>query len=393
MRTAKVVLGAGWGDCGKGKLVDHYATSSTTVVRFSGGSNAGHTVIRNGKRHVFRHFGSGTLRGAKTFLSRYFISNPILYFQELAVLNAIGVYPTVVVDPDSLLSVPFDMMLNQMVEQARGADRHGSCGVGLNEAIKRSEAGFPLRVADLAKSATLRDILQTIRVDWLPRRLAQLAVVPSAEWQARLASAAILDRYIEQCVEYQQCIGAFDWSGDVVFEGAQGLLLDQEHRFFPYVTHARTGLHNVMALASQAGLDALEVTYVTRAYATRHGAGPFPHEVLGLAYEDRTNVTNDWQGRLRFGHLDLDLLAQSIAHDRHNTALPTRHGLAITCLDQVDDVTFWLDGRQQVAGNDDFAQQACDAVNATFCLTSRGATAGFSNNRLYRNRKINLEFG
>jgi adenylosuccinate synthase len=375
--TAKVVIGANWGDEGKGKAVDHYATPNCTVVRMNGGGNAGHTCIHDGKRHVFHHIGSGTFQGASTYLSRFFINNPILYLQELTTLDSIGLHPRVIADPASLITVPFDMMVNQMVEQARGKTRHGSCGVGINETIKRTEAGFSLLVSDLTRVSALRDRLHDIRKEWLPIRLAQLGIKPSDVWRLRLNSDDILDAYVEQCLIYRRQMGEFDWTGDIVFEGAQGLLLDEDHPFFPYVTHSHTGLRNVVALVEQANL-ALDVTYVTRAYATRHGAGPFPHEVMGLAYEDRTNVPNDWQGQLRFGDLDLDLLAESIAHDLLTTVRPVRHGVAITCLDQVGDaVVHWQHGQRYVTSADDFVQRVCDAVAAAYCLTSDGPAAAF----------------
>lgn len=368
--AARVVIGANWGDEAKGKIVDGYATPQTTVIRFNGGSQAGHTVVRNGRRHVFHHIGSGALQGASTYLSRYFINNPILFFQEL---NTLDLHPTVIADPAGLVSTPFDMMLNQMVEQARGTARHGSCGVGINETMKRSEAGFSTIVDDLRRLPALRDTLRDIRAEWLPERLGQLGVTPSDEWRERLYSDDILDVYLDQCAAYRHLIGEFDWTGDIVFEGAQGLLLDEDHRFFPHVTHSHTGLHNVAALAEQAGIAGLDVTYVTRAYATRHGVGPFPHEVPDLRYEDHTNVPNDWQGQLRFGHLDLDLLAESISHDLGTATLPVRHGLAITCLDQVGDtVTCWHEGQCLMLDVDDFVQRAFEAIAANFCLTSYG---------------------
>ena len=315
MTSAKVVVGAGWGDEGKGVICDHLATPNSMVVRYCSGANAGHTVVRDGKRHVFHHFGSGTLKGASTYLSRFFIHNPILYFQELRQLRDLGMSPQVVVDKDGLVSTHFDMMLNQMVEMQRGQSRHGSCGVGINETIKRSEAGYSIVVDDLSR-ADFRDRLHTIRTEWVPERLIQLGIVPDAAWQDRLDSAAIRDAYIDHCVAYHQQVTVrplLDCAGDLLFEGAQGLLLDEDHEWFPYVTHAHTGLRNVVAMTE--GID-LEVIYVTRAYATRHGPGPFPREVAGLRYADATNVPNDWQGTLRFGHLDLDLLAgDSITHD------------------------------------------------------------------------------
>lgn len=371
---ATVVIGAGFGDEGKGHIVSHLATPQTMVVRYCSGGNAGHTVNYNGRRHVFHHFGSGSLKGAATYLSQFFIHNPILYFQELQQLNDLGVYPDVSVDGTGLVTVPADMMINQMVEMQRGQTRHGSCGVGINETIKRSEAGYSLLVDDLTRT-DLRDQLQAIRSEWVPTRLAQLGLAPSTEWQERLDSPAILDAYLEHCTAYRRHVTIrelFDHPGDLLFEGAQGLLLDEEHEWFPYVTHAHTGLHNVLALVGN--LD-LQVIYVTRAYATRHGPGPFPREVAGLRYADATNVPNDWQGTLRFGHLDLDLLVKSARHDlRH--AGRVRLGVAVTCLDQVvPDTTVWYQGYRWQVTPDRLVGLVRQALAVDVCLTSAGPQA------------------
>ena len=126
---------------------------------------------------------------------------------------------------------------------------------------------------------------------------------------------------------------------NVVFEGAQGLLLDEQHRFFPHVTRSRTGLPNVVQIVSEIGLQELEVVYVTRAYMTRHGAGPFPTERPGLSFSDPTNAPNEWQGALRFGDLDTSLMGESIANDLSEASgLSVSPCLAVTCLDQVPDV-------------------------------------------------------
>jgi adenylosuccinate synthase len=371
---ATVVIGAGFGDEGKGRMVDHVTTANSTVVRYCSGANAGHTVVRDGKRHVFHHFGSGSLKGAATYLSKFFIHNPILYLQELQCLNDIGVYPEVAVDRDGLVTVPSDMMLNQMVEMQRSTSRHGSCGVGINETIKRSEAGYSLLVSDLQRPDLL-DQLQAIRTEWVPARLAQLGIEPSEEWQQRLDSSGILDAYLDRCAAYCRHVSMqpLPTHSDLVFEGAQGLLLDEDHEWFPYVTHAHTGLHNVVTLL---GNQELEVIYVTRAYATRHGPGPFPREVAGLRYIDTTNVPNDWQGTLRFGHLDLDLLIKSVRHDLTHAIGPVRLSAALTCLDQIaPDTTIWYEGHRWQVTPERLTAMVGHALTADRLFTSTGPQA------------------
>ncbi len=355
-RRAQAVIGACWGDEGKGLLTDALARPDTLVVRFNGGAQAGHTVVApDGRRHVFHGIGSGTFRGAATFLSRFHVHNPLLHGEEVSQLRRLGLTPRVIADPRGMVTTPWDMMLNQMAEQARGTGRHGSCGMGLNETVTRTEAGFALTAGQLGDARTLRDILHGIRTRWVPQRLDALGLRPGPDWLARLDSAAIWDAFLDAAQAFvaevpmaADAIAAH--SGPILFEGAQGLLLDAEHRWFPHVTHSRTGLTNVAVLAQEAGIEALDVTYVTRAYATRHGAGPFPREAE-MSYPDATNVPNPWQGTLRFGELDLDLLHEAVTADMAASLLPVSHRLAITCVDQVGErVAFWHGSTAHTAG-------------------------------------------
>jgi adenylosuccinate synthase len=125
--------------------------------------------------------------------------------------------------------------------------------------------------------------------------------------------------------------------GKIVFEGAQGLLLDQDSPDFPHVTRSKTGLHNVASLLDDAGLKEwdLETFYVTRTYLTRHGAGPLPNATRGKPYQgvvDNTNTPNEWQGTLRYGVLDVDALGKRIVADTGSGSF----NVVLTCVDQVD---------------------------------------------------------
>ena len=146
MRCARVIIGAAWGDEGKGLLTDALSNDDTLIVRFNGGAQAGHTVVTpEGGRHVFHHIGAGSLRGARTFLSRFFLTNPLAFFPEIDALHALGVTPAITADPAGMVTTPHDMMLNQMSEETRGPARHGSCGLGINETVTR-HAAWPLKV-------------------------------------------------------------------------------------------------------------------------------------------------------------------------------------------------------------------------------------------------------
>jgi adenylosuccinate synthase len=350
-RSARAIIGANFGDEGKGVLTDYFAAqapATSLIVRFNGGAQAGHTVVTpDGQRHVFGHVGAGSFCGAPTFLSSYFVCNPLLFLREHEALGRLGLTPTVWVDPRAPVTTPYDMLINQLIEDARGSARHGSCGVGFGETWERSlSPDFALTVADLADHSRLPDRLADIRRRYVPERLARLDL-HDVESGSRdlMQSDSLIGAFVTAASRFLEAIeirdGAAITGHELIFEGAQGLLLDQDRGWFPHVTRSHTGLHNVLRLATDLGIDHLDATYVTRAYVTRHGAGPLPRETSTPPYAgivDPTNLPHPYQGTLRFGLLDLDLLAQSVATDAGDAVaagIGHRVSLAVTCLDQL----------------------------------------------------------
>jgi adenylosuccinate synthase len=390
MRRARVVIGALFGDEGKGLVTDAYAAEGgrgALVIRFNGGAQAGHTVTTpDGRRHVFSHVGAGSFAGARTWLSRFFVSNPLVFVREMRELAALGVVPEVLADPDGLVTTPWDMMINQFVENARAGGRHGSVGLGFGETIERGlHPAFATRVRDLDDPAALRPRLDAIRRDWVPRRLARLGFPEIAAAQADLLlSDAVLERWLEEAAAFAATIRpagieAVRAARDVIFEGAQGLLLDQDRGFFPHVTRSNTGIRNVVALAEEAGIGALDVTYAARAYMTRHGAGPLPGELPDQPYagiRDETNRPHRFQGSLRFALLDLDLLAGAVHADLSDAprGLRVSHRLVVSCLDQVGpEAARWIEGGAARRGSAEaLAVRAAAAVKATGLLAGAG---------------------
>ncbi|MCL2430054.1 MAG: adenylosuccinate synthetase [Alphaproteobacteria bacterium] len=349
-RSATAIIGANFGDEGKGLAVDAMIgrNPDAAVIRFNGGAQAGHTVVSpDGRRHVFSHFGAGSFRGAATFLSRFFVVQPHLFALESAELAATGLRPRVYIDPDAQVTTPFDVFINRWLEEARAGARHGSVGVGFGETLERAGRGHPLTVRDLGDDRTVMETLHRIRDAWLPSRLASLGVPFTAERRNAAADPAVVRRYVAKIDVLRNSttpapIDAVLTRPNLVFEGAQGLLLDMDRGLkFPHVTRSNTGLRNVLALAADAGIGNLDVVYMTRAYLTRHGAGPLPNEVPRLAFADvvdPTNLSNSWQGALRFAPLDLDLLRTTIADDLSDAAaagIKVDAGVGVTCVDQV----------------------------------------------------------
>ncbi len=353
MKNIKAVIGASLGDESKGKMTDYFCSQFTgdgLVIRYNSGAQAGHTVtFKDGTRHVFGHIGSGTYRNVPTYLSKFFVCNPILFFKELVNFKMM---PVIYVDPESLITTPYDMLVNQILETMRGSKRHGSCGVGFNETIVRSlQPRYKLQYSELTDIDAVKKKLHLIRGEYLSIRFNDLGIDISANKAPFeiIMNNVILDKFIADCKSFQllthqrdvQIINDYQ---NVVFEGAQGLLLDQNNmEWFPHLTRSNIGLQNIIVLMEESGNDCLEAVYVTRCYTTRHGAGPLPRELPEKPYagiEDKTNINNTWQGGLRFAYLDLNLLEKTISKDvrlAQDTSVRVNKSLAVSCLDQVGD--------------------------------------------------------
>jgi adenylosuccinate synthase len=325
---ARVVIGANFGDEGKGLVTDYLCASEGAgmVVRFNGGSQAGHTVVTpEGKRHVFHHFGSGTFWGAPTFLSQFFVCNPIVALKEADQLLALGVIPTLYAHPNCMVTTFADMIINQRKEEARAHGRHGSVGVGFHETIQRSSVPeLKITMSDLWNNISLEDRLKQIC-----NRYAEFRTGSVIE-----DSDAMIASFIKFCEMFAEAVHplGIKQCREPIFEGAQGLLLDQNNvEYRPHLTHSNTGLKNVRVLCEQAGIYAIDSYYVSRTYLTRHGAGKLPGEDPKMKFHDDTNVDHPFQGKLRFAPLDPVSLYQRISAD----ACKDNWKLVLTHCDQV----------------------------------------------------------
>lgn len=323
-----VVIGAGFGDEGKGAKVDRLCRQHDTpplVVRFSGGHQAGHTVVTDdGRRHVFSQVGSGAFAGSDTLWSKHCTFEPLGFVNEVKALGKLGVVPRVMVDPDAPLVTPWDREAGRAVEESK---KHGSCGVGFASTLLR-HANCPLRVGDL-----LHPVALELRVRAVANYYGNY---PSVELSHFLAACKEAARMIEVMDERDAVANR---KGDgIVFEGSQGVLLDMRHGFYPHMTMSRTTSLNARAMIERCRLDPPRVWMVTRAYQTRHGNGPMTNEQLGspviLPNRAETNVYNKWQGALRYAPLDIDMLMYSVYCESSDGGRPG--GLTVTCLDQVD---------------------------------------------------------
>ena len=354
MKKCSIVIGSLWGDEGKGHMTDILCAKGNSLnVRFNGGAQASHTVVTpDGKRHAFRHFGAGTFAGAKTYLSEQFIVNPPAFVKERnEICDKFAILPTVFVNPECIVTTPWDMYINQAVETVRGETRHGSCGMGINETVERSkDERYKITVCDLLFKELLIPKLKKIETEYVENRLKHEYGLTISDLPDEYAKALTDKRNIDMFVFYineflkdvkvlgDSVLKRFD---NIVFEGAQGLLLDQNNtEYFPHVTTSNTGIKNVMdILQKNAFKGKIDIYYMSRCYITRHGAGPLANEITDKPYskvEDLTNVPNEFQGALRYSYLNFDLLSKEILKDLRNLKLPANINVVFTCIDQLE---------------------------------------------------------
>ncbi len=337
---AIIIVGLGFGDEAKGATVDFLARQfqADTVVRYSGGSQAGHNVeLPNGDRHTFSQFGAGTFAGAKTFLGPRMILSPATLPPEAEHLRALGVdqpLGLLTAHPECLLSTFYHMQMNRLRELARGENRHGSCGLGIGETrhywLRYGQDA--ITAADLRDPKTLKRKLAILK----DRFLQEMQELPHLDEQL---SQQLFDlsphREAEALQHAMDGVSISHRMFDpqmVIFEGAQGVLLDEWKGFHPFTTWSTVTTDHAWELMEEYRFENITTLGLTRAYTTRHGAGPFPthNAEFSDTILDPGNPDNAWQGAIRSGPLDFPLLQYAVS------ACPV-DGLVVSNLDQVGD--------------------------------------------------------
>lgn len=368
-KKAIAVIGANYGDEGKGATVHHLARRFNIfdVVRFNGGSQAGHTVqINNGARHIFHTYGSASLIQASTWYTEDVLYNPAFMAMEKRELADKGFSPHMArIDPNCIVVTPWDIALNQFKELARGNGRHGSCGQGINEAVTRQHSDDPdaplLLVSHFKDPGYINEYSKLGQIWYRKQIQEQLPklVDDPARGKSLVEAALHLDVLAKILMKFMTYVPAymstasmlslpFATADTVIFEGAQGLLLDENDKeHFPHVTRSTTGITNVAKACTKAGRELTDVYYVTRPYLTRHGRGPilkgYPCGDLWDQGSDKTNVFNDYQEGVSFAHLDWGKLKDRIQADLSKAPnhSPKPH-LVITCSDQISNQDKYL---------------------------------------------------
>ncbi|WP_347554296.1 adenylosuccinate synthase [Robbsia sp. KACC 23696] len=278
-----VVVGTQWGDEGKGKIVDWLTDHAQGVVRFQGGHNAGHTLIIGGKKTILRLIPSGIMRdGTACYIGNGVVLSPEALFKEIGELEAAGLHvrDRLFISHACTLLLPSHVAIDQAREKKRGNDKIGTTGRGIGPAYEDKVARRGLRVQDLFDPARFAERLKEI-LDYHNFQLTQYLGVEAVDFDETLAKMLGFAKDLApMCADVSAKLAAVNaGGGSLLFEGAQGTLLDVDHGTYPFVTSSNCVAG---AAAAGAGVGPHRLHYVlgiTKAYCTRVGSGPFPSEL------------------------------------------------------------------------------------------------------------------
>jgi len=379
MGRSVVVIGTQWGDEGKGKIVDWLTESASGVVRFQGGHNAGHTLVIGGKKTVLRLIPSGVLRpGVRIYIGNGVVVSPSALLTEIGELEAAGVKvrDRLAISPACPLVMPYHVALDQARERGAGGDRIGTTGRGIGPAYEDKIARRALRVQDLLDPDRFAAKLERVLGyhNFVLEHYHKVAPVPFERTRDEaLAHARTIAPMVADVAAMLHA--ARERGESLLFEGAQGALLDIDHGTYPYVTSSNC-IAGAAAPGSGIGPHGIDyVLGIVKAYTTRVGGGPFPTELAdetGARLAKRGNEFGSVTGRpRRCGWIDVPLLRRSVQ-------LSGVDGLCITKLDVLDGLPeirictgYTIDGRPA-----DVVPTGADAVAK--CVPVYETLAGWS---------------
>ncbi|WP_110717140.1 adenylosuccinate synthase [Salinicola acroporae] len=332
-----VVLGTQWGDEGKGKVVDLLTESASAVVRFQGGHNAGHTLVIDGQKTVLHLIPSGVLRDDKIcVIGNGVVLSPEALIEEIKELEAkdVPVRERLRLSPACPLILPYHVRLDQAREKARGIAKIGTTGRGIGPAYEDKVARRGLRLGDMLHRERFASKLGEV-LDYHNFVLTRYHGEPAVDFQEVLDQAMAFAEELRPMVcDTVSLVHDIRKSGEnILFEGAQGSLLDIDHGTYPYVTSSNT---TAGGTATGSGVGPLYLDYVlgiTKAYTTRVGSGPFPTELFdefGRHLAEKGHEFGATTGRARrCGWFDAVAL-------RHAVQINSVSGICLTKLDVLD---------------------------------------------------------
>lgn len=362
-----VVIGAQWGDEGKGKIVDLLSRDVDIVARFQGGNNAGHTVITDGKKYSLHLVPSGILHEGKIcVIGNGVVLDPVVFLKELDILveQGLDVAPSrLVVSPKTHLIMPYHKALDSAREANRKGEKIGTTGSGIGPCYEDKVARIGIRMSDLARPERLRAKIEAALVEknTLLARYGLEPMTPESVYDTVYATAGRLVPYIADVSDV--LMQANRDGKSIMFEGAQGIHLDIDHGTYPYVTSSNTVAGNAAAGTGVGPRTLDSVIGIVKAYTTRVGSGPFPTELhceIGAFLQRVGAEFGVTTGRKRrCGWLDLPLLRETIR-------LCSLTDIALTKIDVLSEldelnvaVAYELDGKRldyPPQDEDDFAR-------------------------------------
>lgn len=331
MKNVKIVIGANHGDESKGLVVNSFCkrmmieTCDAPIIIFHNGTaQRGHTVdFSETSRHVFHHFGSGTLSGGRTYFSQSFLVHPMEYAREYKELCEFSYPRKTYCSPYCRVITPFDMMVDRATEEwitiTTGQPEHASCAFGswcaVEDRLPKMRTDFHIWnfcSCDEEEYDMMMRAIWTDCVEILNARGVDLMRTSYMDYAKRAYRDAVAKRFYED-IKFFRSRNIFipfnelwEQNNNFVFEGGQGLGLDADVPDWHTTSH--TGLDNPVGMLMNKKDFSAEVCYVTRAYETRHGLGRMSDEIqkkeINADMHDRTNVFNEYQGNFRYGYLD-----------------------------------------------------------------------------------------
>lgn len=411
MRKAFIIVGLGFGDEGKGSLSDYICRreDASLVVRYSGGAQCGHNVVTpDGRRHPFAQLGAGTFAEVPTFLASSVIIDPLALAREIDGLSAAGYKVrsnTLTIHPNCVVTTPLHVWWGRRLEEKHG---HGSCGMGIGVARKYwiDHGEEAIQAWDLQQAQGTRQGFESKLEMFRQRLLADLSLFEDRDYSS-FEDAYDKTRTLRGCAS-----GGLisinkrpipDGDGPIVFEGAQGILLDQSYGCHPHTTWSDVTPRLAFNICEEFGrewnipISTKTVIGVIRAYMTRHGNGPFPSESprligshLGLL-KDAGNPYNQYQGSMRFGCFDWPLFryACNICHRTGGLDY-----LAVNCLDEVGDDIEVTDAPFNDVWNSPRQNSRCSKSGFLSALEgeSKARVAILGNGPAFTNKECILEF-
>ena len=312
-----IVLGTFFGDEGKGQVVNNLCDKwdDPIVIRFSGGPQCGHTVHHTTEEgtelvHTFSNYGCGTLKGVPTYWSSYCPVNPLAAQAEAAKLAEINIIPTIYYDSSCEIITPWDIEFQQ---QDSNNKLHGTVGVGFGSTLRRVRDGWSFQLKDCLHSKELmKEKLKSIAMYYATRR-GYSSTFTDYEGMADMYYDFAKSQTFRTFSQILRCNGKF------IFEGSQGVLLDQNRGIMPHCTPSNTTAHNALELLvgnmskEELGYSDVHIHMVTRPYITRHGKGPLLTSEIQVTNLHEMNTTNLRQGSLRTGIFDQSLFNHSLS--------------------------------------------------------------------------------